>query len=267
MACVFRLVATDLDGTLLHSDGTVTERSRDVIRAVEEQGVVVVFVTGRPIRWMEPLWPHVGDHGLAICSNGGIVYDVPSRSVVEARAIPREVGLEVAARIRRAVPGSWFAVERASGGGREDGFPTREDQPLAEIDHGPLEDIYTDDVVKLLALHLDVPPVDYWARVEQEVGDLVTTTWSSQRALIEMSAADVTKATTLAKVCAERGITPDEVLAFGDMPNDAAMLSWAGLSYAMADAHPLAREAADRIAPAHDEDGVAAVLEELFLSD
>ncbi len=266
MARVIRLVATDLDGTLLHTDGTVTERTRDVLAAIEEQGILVVFVTGRPIRWMEPLWHHVGDHGLAICSNGGIVYDVPTRSVVEARAIPREVGLEVARRIRAAVPGSWFAVERSSGGGRESGFPTREDHPLAEIDHGPLEEIYSDDVVKLLALHLDIAPADYWARVEAQVGDLVITTWSSTRALIEMSADGVTKATTLAKVCAERGIASDEVLAFGDMPNDVAMLQWAGLSYAMANAHPLAREAADRTAPGNDEDGVAAVLEELFLS-
>ena len=70
------LVATDLDGTLLHSDGTVTDRTRRVLTAVEELGVTVVFVTGRPIRWMDALWEHVGGHGLAVCSNGGIVYDV-----------------------------------------------------------------------------------------------------------------------------------------------------------------------------------------------
>ena len=75
----------------------------------------------------------------------------------------------------------------------------------------------------------------------------------------------MTKATTLALMCAERGIAAEEVLAFGDMPNDVTMLQWAGLSYAMANAHPLAQEAADRIAPGNDEDGVAAVLEELFL--
>ena len=259
-------MATDLDGTLLHTDGTVTARTRDAIAAVEEQGVIVVFVTGRPIRWMEPLWHHVGDHGLAICSNGGIVYDVHDRSVLEARAIPRDVGLEVAAKVREAVPGSWFAVERAAGGGRETGFPVRNDHPRAEIDEGPLEEIFADDVVKMLALHLEMPPADYWELVEKEVGHLVTTTWSSVGARVEMSAPGVTKATTLERLCAERGIAAEEVLAFGDMPNDVAMLKWAGTSYAMANAHTLAQEAADRLAPRNDEDGVAAVLEELFLS-
>ncbi len=76
-----RLVATDLDGTLLHSDGTVTARTRAVLDELDGLGVPVVFTTGRPIRWMEELWADVGGHGLAICSNGGIVYDVAERRV------------------------------------------------------------------------------------------------------------------------------------------------------------------------------------------
>src|SRR3954449_3376110 len=114
-----RLVATDLDGTLLHTDGTVTDRTREVLDALDAMGITVVFVTGRPIRWMEPLWHHVGDHGLAICSNGGIVYDVPGRSVVEARTIPRQIGLKVADLVRTAIPGSTFALEKTTGFGKE----------------------------------------------------------------------------------------------------------------------------------------------------
>ena len=79
-----RLVATDLDGTLLHSDGTVTDRTRRVIDELDRRGVLVVFVTGRPVRWMDALWPHVGDHGLAICSNGAVVWDVERHQVTVA---------------------------------------------------------------------------------------------------------------------------------------------------------------------------------------
>ena len=93
-----------------------------MIDALDAQGITVVFVTGRPIRWMDDLWHHVGDHGLAICSNGGILYDVPGRSVIEARTISREIGLEVADLIRTAIPGSVFALEKASGFGKEPGF-------------------------------------------------------------------------------------------------------------------------------------------------
>ncbi len=99
-----RLVATDLDGTLLHSDGTVTDRTRAALTAVEDLGVTVVFVTGRPIRWMDDLWEHVGGHGLAVCSNGGIVYDVTARAVRTARPIPVDVGLQVAGLLREARP-------------------------------------------------------------------------------------------------------------------------------------------------------------------
>ena len=262
-----KLVATDLDGTLLHTDGTVTDRTREVLDALDAMGVTVVFVTGRPIRWMEPLWHHVGDHGLAICSNGGIVYDVPGRSVVEARTIPREIGLEVADAVRTALPGSVFALEKTTGFGKEPVFlPRPEDADNTDLVVGPLEEIFDDSVVKLLALHLELTPAEYWARVEELVGHSVTTTWSSVGALVEMSAAGVTKASTLELVCAERGIEAQDVVAFGDMPNDIAMLEWAGTSYAMANGHPSTLACAARVAPRNDEDGVAQVLEELFLS-
>jgi hydroxymethylpyrimidine pyrophosphatase-like HAD family hydrolase len=260
---VLRLVATDLDGTLLHTDGSVTDRTRRALTAVEEQGVTVVFVTGRPLRWMEDLWPHVGGHGLAVCSNGGIVYDVHEQAVRRARPIPAGVGREVAALLRAGIPGTSFAVERTDGFAKEPTFMPRLPPP-SDLTVGPLEEIIDERTVKLLARHEDEEPERFWGRVESLVGDRVTTTWSSTGALVEISAAGVTKASTLAMVCEERGIARDEVVAFGDMPNDLPMLEWAGTSYAMANAHPSVRALAPHVAPDHDEDGVAQVLEELF---
>lgn len=262
-----RLVATDLDGTLLHTDGTVTERTRRVLDSLDARGITVVFVTGRPTRWMESLWHHVGDHGLAVCSNGGIVYDVPSRAVARARPIPRRTGLEVAHLVRTELPGSVFAVEKTTGFGKEPVFePGGDDAERPGLLVGSLEEIFDDQVVKLLALHPDLAPEEYWARVEQVVGSFVTTTWSSVGSLVEMSAAGVTKASTLELLCAELGVAAEEVVAFGDMPNDIPMLTWAGTSYAMGNGHPSTIAAAGRTAPHNDEDGVAQVLEELFLS-
>ena len=260
---MIRLVATDLDGTLLHTDGTVTERTRRALTAVEDRGVTVVFVTGRPIRWMDDLWEHVGGHGLAVCSNGGIVYDVHARAVSQARTIPAEVALEVGKILRDAVPGTTFALETTHGFAKEAGFMPRLPPP-PDLRVGPLEEIVDATVVKLLARHEDAEPERFWAEVESHVGHLVTTTWSSVGALVEISAAGVTKASTLELVCAEHGITADEVLAFGDMPNDLPMLEWAGTSYAMANAHESVRALAGHVAPANEDDGVAAVLEELF---
>ncbi len=260
---VLKLVATDLDGTLLHTDGTVTERTRRALTAVEERGVTVVFVTGRPVRWMDDLREHVGGHGIAVCSNGGIVYDVRAGAVSEARGIPVPVGLEVGDLLRKAIPGTTFALEKVEGFAKEPGFMPRVPPP-ADLHVGPLEEILDESVVKILARHEEAEPEEFWAEVESHVGHLVTTTWSSLGALVEMSAAGVTKGSTLQLLCAALGIASDEVVAFGDMPNDLAMLSWAGTSYAMANAHRSVLELAAHVAPSNEQDGVAAVLEELF---
>lgn len=260
-----RLVATDLDGTLLHSDGTVTARTRRVLDELDSRGVPVVFTTGRPVRWMESLWDAVGGHGLAICSNGAIVYDVSARQVRTARTIPVDVLLSVGRLLREAIPGTVFALETTSGFAREEAFlPRLPVNSVPDVPTGALEDIVDDTVVKLLARHEDLEPEPYWRHIERVVGAQVVTTWSSVGTLVEISAAGVTKATTLAMLATEMDLRPADVIAFGDMPNDLPMLEWAGTSYAMANAHPSVTALADHVAPANDDDGVAEVLAELF---
>lgn len=260
---MFRLVATDLDGTLLHSDGTVTAYSREVIDELDRRGVHVVFVTGRPIRWMDALWEAVGGHGLAICSNGGIVYDVAKQQVREARTIDPDTLIRVGSQLRKAIPGTSFALEKTTGFARESSFMPRV-AAVEGIPTGTLEGIVDTTVVKLLARHEELAPALFWERTEEVVGSLVTTTWSSVGALVEMSAKGVTKASALEGLCAEFGIGPSEVVAFGDMPNDIEMLAWAGSSWAMANAHPSVLRVARQQAPKNDDDGVAVTLAELF---
>ena len=100
--------------------------------------------------------------------------------------------------------------------------------------------------------------------VEASVGTQVTTTWSSVGTLVEMSALGVTKASTLAALCAELGVDSCVVVAFGDMPTARPRLVGAGTSYAMGTAHPTVLALAQRVAPRHDDDGVARALTELF---
>ena len=260
-----RLVATDLDGTLLRPDGTVSPRTRAVLTALDDLGVPVVFTTGRPIRWMEDLWADVGGHGLAICSNGGIVYDVSAREVARSHTMAVETLIRVATTLREVIPGTTFAVEKTSGFAREEAFmPRLSVNATNDVTLGSLETIADEQVVKLLARHEEIAPEAFWERVEESIGHLVTTTWSSVGTLVEMSAAGVTKASALASLAADLAIAPDEVIAFGDMPNDLPLLQWAGTSYAMANAHPTVLALADHVAPRNDEDGVATVLSRLF---
>jgi hydroxymethylpyrimidine pyrophosphatase-like HAD family hydrolase len=119
-------------------------------------------------------------------------------------------------------------------------------------------------VVKLLARHEQLGAQDYWDAAEAAVGDRVTITWSSSSTLLEISDYEVTKATTLALLADELGVGAEDVVAFGDMPNDLPMLAWAGTPYAMANAHPSVLAAVDRRAPGHDDDGVAVTLAGIF---
>ena len=258
-----RLAATDLDGTLVRSDGSLSERTQRALLAVEAAGVEVVFVTGRPLRWAREVFDHVGGHGLAVVSNGALVWDVATESVHLHRPIPVDVGLEVCARLRAAVPGTAFGVESLEGLTLEPEFLERHPIPPG-VRRGHVTETFDQPAVKILARHEDLEAEEFWDLALEAVGDLATITWSSASALLEISAAGVTKATTLALLCEARGISPEEVVAFGDMPNDLPMLEWAGSSYAMANAHLTVLAAARATTLSNDEDGVAVVLEGLL---
>ena len=258
-----RLIATDLDGTLVHSDGTITPRTQAALLAAEEAGIEVVFVTGRPLRWAQDVFDHVGGHGHAIVSNGALIWDVGSSSPYLVRAIEPATAALVADRIREAVPGTHFAVETLAGIALETGFLERYPVPEGSR-RGSFDEIADGPVLKILARHEELDPQPFWDAAREVAADLAEITWSSATTLLEISAHQVTKASTLALFAAERGIDADQVVAFGDMPNDLPMLEWAGTSYAMAGAHPSVREVATHVAGTNDADGVAEVIELLL---
>lgn len=256
-------MATDLDGTLVRSDRTVSAYTYQVLAAVEDLGVPVVFVTGRPLRWAEEVFEYVGRHGLAILSNGALVWDVANSAVHLQRPIRPDLAREVAGMLRAAVPGSAFAVENLDGIGLEPEYFERHPIPDGAR-RAPVADLLAGPILKLLARHEDLAPQEYWDAAEEVVGDRMEITWSSTSTLLEMSAGGVTKASTLALLAADLGVEPEDVVAFGDMPNDLPMLTWAGTSYAMADAHHTVTDAAGHVAPSNDDDGVAKVLAGIF---
>ncbi|MFC7306005.1 Cof-type HAD-IIB family hydrolase [Streptomyces monticola] len=268
-----RLIATDLDGTLLRDDKSVSDRTIAALAAAEEAGIEVFFVTGRPARWMNVVSDHVHGHGLAICGNGAAVVDLHggpgAHRFVKIRAIAHETALEVVDILRTAAPGTSFAVERTGGIHHELPYPPLHLDPAVTI--APAEKLLAEDsdvadqpVLKLLAHHAELSPDAFLTLAREAIGDTATVTRSSPTALLEISAAGVSKASTLALCCAERGITQDEVVAFGDMPNDVEMLTWAGTSYAMGNAHPDVIAAASGRTVANNEDGVAVVIEQIL---
>ncbi|MEP6632293.1 MAG: HAD hydrolase family protein [Lapillicoccus sp.] len=258
-----RLVATDLDGTLLRSDGTGSARTAATLRAVQAAGIRTVLVTARPPRWLDELVHLVGDGGVALCGNGAFVYDVRSRTVLSQRGFEPAAVAAIVADLRRALPGVAFAAERASGFALEDGYRSLHPVPDGAV-RGPVDAASSDLVGKLLGRHPDLAEVEFLARVQEVVGDRGVVAYSGAGGLAEISAPGVTKAAALEAWCAGLGITAPDVWAFGDMPNDLPMIAWAGTSFAVANGHPDVVAAADHVCPPNDEDGVAQTLETLL---
>jgi hydroxymethylpyrimidine pyrophosphatase-like HAD family hydrolase len=257
-----RLVATDLDGTLLRTDETVSMRTRDALAGLDRAGIDLVFVTARPPRWMEPIAAMTGHSGVAICANGAITYDMAAERVIGLRPLPADHALEIVRRLRLAVPGGSFAVETAEGFACEPGHLQDEwesDPPTADV-----LVLLEAPALKLLFGHADWTADDLLTVAREVIGALAEATHSNPaRSVIEMSARGVSKATTLARLCASRGITSAEVLAFGDMLNDLPMLTWAGAAVAVANAHLQVVSAVSHHTATNDDDGVARVLEVL----
>ncbi|HVE74650.1 MAG TPA: HAD family hydrolase [Mycobacteriales bacterium] len=258
-----RLVASDLDGTLLRRDGSVSAATRAAIEAVESAGSLFVMVTGRPPRWMPPVVEATGHRGLAVCANGALLYDLHTEQVVRSHLLQRDAAVEVVAALRAAVPGIAFAVE----GGEEDFGHEAAYRPRWESSPrrvAPIEDLLSGGTVKLLARHEEMGPDELLAAAREAVGERAVCTHSSVEALLEISASGISKASGLAAVAQEAGISAAECVAFGDMPNDLPMLAWAGLGVAVANAHPDVLAAADEICEAGEHDGVARVLARWF---
>jgi Cof subfamily protein (haloacid dehalogenase superfamily) len=269
-----RLVATDLDGTLLRQDGTVSDRTRAAIQAAKDAGLLVVFVTGRPPRWLDEAVEQTGHVGIAVGANGAVIYDVEQGVITESFPMPASLVLEVAHQIRTAFPNVTFAVEFGDGFAAEPGYThdwdvnprlDRFGNLLPEPPSGPLIEIATKPVLKLLAKDSTADVDDFLTSIDSLLAERASVTHSSSFGLLEISALGITKATGLAHVAESHGISANEVVAVGDMPNDIAMLQWAGTSYAVANAHAAARVAAkDGVIGSNEDDAVAVLIESLL---
>jgi hydroxymethylpyrimidine pyrophosphatase-like HAD family hydrolase len=162
-----RLIATDLDGTLLRDDKSVSERTVAALAAAEEAGIEVFFVTGRPARWMDVVSDHVHGHGLAICGNGAAVVDLHggpgAHRFVKVRELARENALDAVRLVREAAPGTVFAVEQTYGFYQEPAYPKLHMEIPDTL--APAERLLAPDapgagepVLKILAFHHELDP-------------------------------------------------------------------------------------------------------------
>jgi Cof subfamily protein (haloacid dehalogenase superfamily) len=261
-----RLIASDMDGTLLRRDDTVSAETVAELERWRADGVPIVLATGRPPRWMHRI-REVLRHGTAVCCNGAVLLDLESFEVIEEVALQPELLESISTELRRRQPGTWFAVEYGFEFRHEPIYQPRWDVHAPGVAEATLEEMVTTPVAKLLARHEELGPDEFVAVVEDVIGGRATVTHSSSDALAEISAIGVTKASGLARVAEQQGIGPEDVVVFGDMPNDIAAFEWVrdagGRAVAMAHAHPHLMAVATDVTGTNDDDGVAAFLQSL----
>jgi Cof subfamily protein (haloacid dehalogenase superfamily) len=261
-----KLIASDLDGTIVAHYGEITQRTINAFRKAHDMGVHIFFVTGRPPRWMPEIKEAFGI-GNAICGNGAMLYDLHNDKVLEEWLIPVEAQLETVKRLRTAIPQISFAIESHNYFHREKAYIPRWDVGLDNVGVENIEEAISSPALKLLARcsqqELSSDEMLAIARIELE--GIVTVTHSNPSdSLLEISALGVSKGLTLAKMAERLNIDAADCVSFGDNPNDFSMLQWCGRSFAMADGHPEGRLHAKGVAGPCEEDGVAIVIEELL---
>lgn len=256
------LVATDLDGTFLRTDGTISARTRDAVKAAQGAGLVIAFVTARPPRIILNLAREIGLDGVAVCSNGAILYDLAREEVLHHSPLGSGLAQSIIQAVRLADPEALFAVEYGHMLGCEPRFPKifEEVAGLHPTRVDEAENLCDAEVTKLIIHHPARTPdaLAGWMTPYLAAGGDVA---HSGGPFVEIAAAGISKATGLMMLCDQLGVSAQNVIAFGDMPNDLPMLQLAGVGIAVRNAHQVLLDAADHITSSNDDDGVAEVLE------
>lgn len=261
-----RVIATDLDGTLLAPGGVLTERSRLALQAARGHGIAVLAVTARPPRVFDE-WPALAASvDAAICANGAVVYSPERREFEATRTLDAETAAAVAKTLRAALPGVRVAVETGFEVVAEPGYRKVDSVGDRRVFVETVDEVFTaaTQIVKLLVHDADGGADAMLAAARAVALPGVHLSHSGGAGLLEITAADVSKAAALAAWCATHGVDAADVIAFGDMPNDVPMLQWAGRSFAVAGAHPEAAEAATDRCGSNADDGVAHVIEAML---
>jgi Cof subfamily protein (haloacid dehalogenase superfamily) len=263
---VIRLVACDLDGTLVVRDNRLSDRSAAAVARAQAAGIHVVAATGRPWQWTLDLAQRHQLLPTAVCSNGACLADVVTGDVA-ITGLPDGAAHALLERARATVPGIRFAIDAREGLAYEPGFLDSEPM-LGESVVPTVAELLSTEVVKVIARVPGTNGVDLAEMLDDRVLDGVAVPFHAGGEWVELLAAGVSKASGLATVCAALGIDAGEVVAVGDGINDVPMLEWAGTGVAVEGSPEPVLAAADRVVPGGESEGVAALLEELAgLSD
>ena len=263
-----RLIAVDMDGTLLNHEGKLTSRTINAAKAAMEKGAKFVLSSGRMPGALRAFAKEIGVNAPCVCFNGGAAVDVFTDEIFYQTPVPIELAKDIAETaesmglyIHAFINGGYIAPVYNEKTAQYEKLTTVK----ATVVNGKVSENMTEAPMKVLVL--DTPEgVEKVLPILQEKFDGRASIMRSQKHLIECVDKNTSKAGALEHLIGVLGIDREETLAFGDGQNDLEMLKWANESYVMDNASDAVKNACDRfrIAPSNKEDGVAQVIEQLI---
>jgi len=258
------LVVCDLDGTILGASGSLSNRSAEAVRRLRASGVEVVFATGRPAWWLEPVSALLGDAGV-VCLNGAVVHDPRDLRVLAHWSFPAHVPAEIVGKVRELDPSASFAWEWVGASeecGRIDSsMPERWGD--ADFATAPVSSMSSRPVAKIMVR--SAADSDMLCRPLQDaLGTAARVTRSQTPGTIELLDRRADKRHATEYVAQRLGVDREDTLAVGNGTNDLGLLLWAGMSAAPSNSVAQARRAARFLCGANTEDGVAGLFEALL---
>jgi Cof subfamily protein (haloacid dehalogenase superfamily) len=261
-----KLVATDLDGTLVHSDDTVSAYTHEILDRVRAAGIRIVGATGRGPRLIELTRNDIRAADFLVLAQGGWVLDHNDGRYLRTARLPGPALAGVLADLEASLGPLSVMVEVLE----HDAAPLWGDidptwrYPVL-VEERPRAECLTGDVIKAFVRSFEHDVDDLLAAAQRIVPASVASVTQAGLNYVEICPPGVDKGTGLAVVAESVGVDPADVLVFGDMPNDLPMFAWAGWSrVAVANAHPSVLAAADEVTLTNDEDGVAVYLDRLL---
>ncbi|MFF2062714.1 HAD family hydrolase [Streptomyces sp. NPDC058200] len=262
----YKLVATDLDGTLLSEDHTVSARTREALAAATAAGAAHIIVTGRAVPWTRHILDDLGYDGLAVCGQGAQVYHAGEHKLLTSVTLDRQLAALAISKIEAEIGPLALAVSRDG----LDGDVLV--GPGYRVQEGPLPALVVDDPAELWSaplnkVYIQHPELDDDAlalAARATAGSLVAVVMAGA-GVVEILPLGLSKATGLSLAARRLGVKAADTIAFGDMPNDIPMFGWARHGVAMANAHEDLKAVADEVTASNEDDGIAMVLEKLLL--
>ena len=261
-----KLIATDIDGTMLRSDHSLSPRVRKALWSAKDAGMHVVPATGRPITVAGEIFESLGLPDYWVLANGAITYHLERNEIVRGYWMDQGTVPGLVEELRSTIPDVQFTIERERTSVFEPDFrkvvpvlfETDATQQVENVlDHlsGPIQ--------KVLVFQPELNLDELYKLVVEVVGDRVVASYSGMN-FVELAAEQVTKAHALSELANELNVTASEVAAFGDNHNDLPMFEWAGSSFAMGNASKDVQSAADYVIGTNDEDALAYQIETLL---